>query len=177
MSRDKVVLVDINDNVIGEMDKLEAHKTGTLHRAFSVFIFNNKGEMLNHQRAETKYHGAGLWSNTCCSHPQLNEDIKVSAKERLNYEMGIQCDLDFKFSFIYNIPVENKLTEHELDHVYFGIYNSDPVPNPEEVKGYKWISPLELKNEIETKPELYTFWFKQIFANIFNELINDSKKK
>src|SRR6187431_2141990 len=106
MNRNKVVLVDRNDNAIGEMDKLEAHLKGDLHRAFSIFLFNSHGEMLIHQRASGKYHGAGLWTNACCSHPQLEEDIRQSALERLQYEMGLQCNIDKAFSFIYYAPVE-----------------------------------------------------------------------
>jgi len=120
MERNNVVLVDENDNAIGEMEKLTAHKQGQLHRAFSVFIFNDKGELLLQQRASHKYHGAGLWTNTCCSHPQSGEDVGSSAQERLNYEMGLKCDLKFVDSFIYNEQVENNLIEHELNYVFIG---------------------------------------------------------
>src|SRR5690606_8032161 len=147
MSRNKVILVDENDKVIGEMDKLEAHQKGVLHRAFSVFIFNEKGDMLIHQRADSKYHGGGLWSNACCSHPQLNENVKESAEERLKFEMGIECDLTHKFSFIYNTPVENNLIEHEFDHVFSGTVTTNPNPNAEEVKAFKWITIANLQKE------------------------------
>ena len=162
MDRNNVILVDEDDLPLGEMDKLEAHEKGILHRAFSVFIYNEMGQMLIHQRADHKYHGAGLWTNACCSHPQWGEDTKVSALQRLAYEMGLQCDLEFKFSFLYKTEVENNLIEHEFDHVFMGVTGLPPVPNPEEVKDYKWIYPIELRKDIEQNPSQYTFWFKQI---------------
>lgn len=170
MERNKVVLVDINDNAIGEMEKLLAHQKGELHRAFSVFIFNDKGELLLQQRAANKYHGAGLWTNTCCSHPQLGEDIKTSAIERLHYEMGLKCDLKLVYSFIYKEPVENNLIEHELDYVFVGQTNQNPVLNQDEVQAYKWISPEEVFSAINEHPSRYTVWFKRAFPELMLEL-------
>lgn len=162
MNRDKVVLVDEADVAIGEMDKLEAHQKGVLHRAFSVFLFNEKGEMLLHQRAAGKYHGANLWTNACCSHPQWGEDVAESALERLQYEMGLTCALEKAFSFRYYTPVENNLIEHELDHVFTGKVPADclPQPNPDEVQAYRWVAPDALEKEVAAHPEGYTFWFK-----------------
>ncbi|MBX2967577.1 MAG: isopentenyl-diphosphate Delta-isomerase [Cyclobacteriaceae bacterium] len=161
MNRNKVVLVNENDMAIGEMDKLEAHIKGVLHRAFSVFIFNENGEMLIHQRAEQKYHGGGLWTNACCSHPQLGEDIKESALERLQFEMGLHCDLESKFSFLYKVPVENNLIEHEFDYVFTGITSEKPKPNSCEVQSFQWICPKQLQKDIQTNPHHYTFWFRK----------------
>ena len=174
-NRDKVVLVDQHDKAIGEMDKIEAHQKGFLHRAFSIFLFNNKGEMLIHQRAKHKYHGAGLWTNACCSHPQLGEDIKLSAMERLQFEMGIQCNIEKVFSFIYNTSVENNLIEHEFDHVFIGYTDAAPKPNVEEVQSFKWIDTTILSKDIQEHPDQYTYWFKMVFSKILDSLNPDVK--
>lgn len=171
MQRDKVILVDQNDQEIGYADKMEAHVKGMLHRAFSIFLFNSKKEMLIHQRAAGKYHGGGLWTNACCSHPQPGEDLKYSATERLHFEMGLQCELQKAFSFIYHSPVENGLIEHEYDHVYIGFTDDTPLPHPDEVQGYRWISTTDLKNEIELHPEKFTFWFKKAVQMIKMEIV------
>lgn len=168
--RDKVVLVTEDLQVIGEMDKLEAHQKGVLHLAFSVFIFNSKGELLIHQRAAHKYHGANLWTNTCCSHPQLKEDIAVSAQQRLSYEMGLTCSITEVFSFIYNTPVENNLIEHEYDFVYVGYTDQNPVINPEEVQAYVWVEPTKLLHDIEENPSKYTYWFKKIIHEVLTRI-------
>lgn len=171
MIRDKVILVDQNDLELGTIDKMEAHIKGMLHRAFSIFLFNSKKEMLIHQRAADKYHGGGLWTNACCSHPQPGEELKASAMERLHFEMGLECDLQKAFSFIYHAPVENNLIEHEYDHVYIGFTDDTPIPNPEEVQDYRWISTPDLKKEIELQPEKFTFWFKRAIQLIKTEII------
>lgn len=163
MERNKVILVDIKDNVIKEMDKLEAHIIGELHRAFSIFIFNDKEELLLQQRATNKYHGAGLWTNTCCSHAQLGEDVKISALERLNYEMGIECDLKLVYSFIYNEQVENNLIEHELDYVFIGYSNQTPILNKDETQNYCWMNVEAILSDINNNPSDYTVWFKKAF--------------
>lgn len=170
MERNNVVRVDENDNAIAEMEKLVAHEQGCLHRAFSVFIFNDKGELLLQQRANHKYHGAGLWTNTCCSHPQWGEDVNSSAMERLNYEMGLQCDLKWIYSFIYNEQVENNLIEHELDYVFIGYSNQDPVLNKDEVQDYKWIYIDEILSDIKNNPSHYTIWFKQAFPELLSKI-------
>lgn len=166
MERNKVVLVDREDNAIGEMEKLLAHQQGELHRAFSVFIFNAKGELLLQQRAKHKYHGGGLWTNTCCSHPQWGEDVGSSAVERLNYEMGLESDLELVYSFIYHTPVENNLTEHELDYVFIGYSDQNPLPNDDEVQDYKWMNPTEILSDINKHPSHYTVWFKRAFPEL-----------
>lgn len=171
MLRDKVILVDQNDLEVGTIDKMEAHTKGMLHRAFSIFLFNSKKEMLIHQRAAGKYHGGGLWTNACCSHPQPGEELKASAMERLYFEMGLQCELQKAFSFIYHSPVENSLIEHEYDHVYIGFTDDNPTPNPEEVQDYRWISTPDLKKEIELQPEKFTFWFKKAVKMLKTEIV------
>lgn len=171
MQRDKVILVDENDLELGTIDKMEAHLKGMLHRAFSVFLFNSKKEMLIHQRAAAKYHGGGLWTNACCSHPQPGEATKAGAIERLYFEMGIKCELQKAFSFIYHAPVENDLIEHEYDHVYLGFTDEVPVPHPDEVQDYRWISTADLKQEIALQPEKFTFWFKKAFSMIRTEIV------
>jgi len=170
MDRKNVVLVDKNDNVIGEMEKLIAHEQGQLHRAFSVFIFNDKGKLLLQQRASHKYHGARLWTNTCCSHPQWGEDVGFSAMERLNYEMGLQCNLKWIYSFIYNEQVENNLTEHELDYVFIGYSNQNPVLNKEEVQAYKWMHIDKILADIKNNPSHYTIWFKKAFPELLSKI-------
>lgn len=170
MERNKVVLVDIEDNAIGEMEKLLAHQQGELHRAFSVFIFNDEGALLLQKRAAHKYHGGGLWTNTCCSHPQWSEDITMSAVERLDYEMGIKCDLKLVYSFIYNEPVENNLIEHELDYVFIGQTNQNPVLNKDEASDYKWMKTTEILSDINENPSHYTVWFKQAFPELLSKI-------
>ncbi|PRD48497.1 isopentenyl-diphosphate Delta-isomerase [Sphingobacterium haloxyli] len=170
MERNKVVLVDIEDNAIGEMEKLLAHQQGELHRAFSVFIFNDEGALLLQKRAAHKYHGGGLWTNTCCSHPQWSEDITMSAMERLDYEMGIKCDLKLVYSFIYNEPVENNLIEHELDYVFIGQTNQNPVLNKNEASDYKWMKTTEILSDINENPSHYTVWFRQAFPELLSKI-------
>lgn len=160
LKEEYVILVDENDNDIGVMEKLQAHQEGRLHRAFSVFVFNDQQELLLQQRALDKYHSAGLWTNTCCSHPRPTETIKDAASRRLFEEMGISCDLAIKTSFIYKSSFDNGLTEHEFDYVLIGQCNSEPVINKEEVAAYKWQSLINLKKDIENKPDEFTAWFK-----------------
>ena len=168
MERNKVVLVNEDDFALAEMDKMQAHRDGKLHRAFSVFIFNLKGEMLIHQRANHKYHGAGLWTNACCSHPQWTERVKESAKERLQFEMGMSCDLEHLFSFIYKATVENGLMEYEYDHVFVGYTNAEPVPNILEVQNYKWIAPEELLKQVAAQPQDFTYWFRVALEKVMD---------
>ena len=170
MNRDKVILDDRQDVVLGEMEKLKAHQLGHLHRAFSIFIFNHKGQLLLQQRAEHKYHGAGLWTNTCCSHPQWEENVLDSARERLFYEMGIDCDLHFSHSFIYKIEVENNLIEHEYDYVFVGFSNDTPNPNKDEVQNYKWLEPDKILRDILQNSDKYTYWFKVALPQVIRSL-------
>lgn len=164
--RNKVILVDEYDQPIGEMDKMEAHQKGVLHRAFSVFLFNQTGKMLIQQRAYHKYHGGGLWTNACCSHPQLGEDTMDSAIERLQFELGIYCDIKKAFSFSYKASVENGLIEHEFDHVFVGSTDAEPQPNPREVQNFKWVDMKTLDEDIKANPNAYTYWFKMAFPGI-----------
>lgn len=163
---DLLILVDGNDREVGFMNKLAVHRAGVLHRAFSVFIFNKEGEFLLQQRADTKYHSAGLWSNTCCSHPIKGEEFEDTIARRLKEEMGIVCQTQFQFSFIYKAALENGLIENELDHVYFGTTTDVPKPNVEEVKDWKYMNMQELKNEIHTHPEKFSAWLKICFPKV-----------
>ena len=156
-----VILVDKKDREIGKEEKIKAHKEGKLHRAFSVFIFNKKGELLLQQRQITKYHCPGLWSNTCCSHPRPGKDIKKEAERRLKEEMGIRADLKEVFSFIYKAKVGD-LIEYEFDHVFFGKFDGKPKPNKKEVKEWKWQDLKEVRKDIKKNPQKYTPWFRII---------------
>lgn len=156
----KVILVDENDQAVGTAEKLEAHKNGVLHRAFSVFIFDDQGRLLLQKRAKSKYHSGGLWSNTCCSHPAPEEDTGVAAVRRLEQEMGLRCELSEIFSFTYKARLDHDLTEHEYDHVLVGISNEDPKPDPEEVEDWKWIGLHPLLDEIQRYPHQFTHWFR-----------------
>jgi isopentenyl-diphosphate delta-isomerase len=167
MTKDFVILVDEKDNEIGVMEKLQAHEEGLLHRAFSVFIFNDKNELLLQQRALTKYHSAGLWANTCCSHPRPNETIKDSANRRLFEEMGMGCDLKIETNFIYKTEFENGLIEHELDYVLVGFTNQNPILNPDEVGSFKWQSITDIKMDIVFNPQNYASWFKIALEKVF----------
>lgn len=164
MKEELVVLVNEKDEKVGLMPKLEAHEKGLLHRAFSVFVFNDKGQVLLQQRALHKYHTPGKWANTCCSHQRDGESTLDAGKRRLEEEMGFVTDLEFRKSFIYKASFDNGLTEHEFDHVMVGKYNEDPIINPEEVADYKWISIPDLQVDIELHPEKYTAWFKIIMS-------------
>lgn len=166
MQEDLLILVNDNDEPVGAMPKMEAHLKGVLHRAFSVFLFNSKGEMLLQQRALQKYHSAGLWSNTCCSHPIVHEAIEDSLKKRLNHEMGMEADVEFLYKFKYKVALENGFTEHEMDHVYFGISDDQPNVNPEEVKSWKYLSMDEVKHQLEKHPEQFSVWFRICFPEI-----------
>lgn len=160
-----VVLVTPEDQVTGLMEKQQAHIEGVLHRAFSVFVFNDKGDVLLQQRAAHKYHTPTLWANTCCSHPRENESYEQAAHRRLQEEMGFDCQLEHRFHFIYHAEFDNGLIEHELDHVFTGYYNGDVTPDPDEVMAYQWISPEDLKRDIQETPEKYTAWFKMILED------------
>jgi len=171
MNKERVILVDIHDNPIGEMEKLKAHVEAKLHRAFSVFIFNTKGELLLQQRALDKYHSPGLWTNTCCSHQRAGETNIEAGKRRLFEEMGFACELKEVFWFIYRADFDNGLTEHELDHVMIGQYDLSPEINPEEVAAYKWMTLEDVKSDMERNPEKYTAWFKIIFKEYHQRLV------
>lgn len=160
-----VVLVDQNDQKLGLMEKQQAHIAGLLHRAFSVFVFNSKGELMIQQRAASKYHSPTLWTNTCCSHPRDNETYEQAAHRRLEEEMGFDCELDYKFNFIYKAHLENDLIEHELDHVFIGTFDDEPKLNPDEVMAYRWVELDDLKKDMEKNPQNYTAWFKIIFEH------------
>ncbi|WP_299002079.1 isopentenyl-diphosphate Delta-isomerase [uncultured Tenacibaculum sp.] len=168
--KEHVILVDEQDNPIGLMEKIEAHEKALLHRAFSVFVFNEKNELMLQQRAAEKYHSPLLWTNTCCSHQRDGESNIEAGKRRLKEEMGFSCELEELFSFIYKAPFDNGLTEHELDHVMIGRFNDEPIINPEEVASYKWMPLEEVKSDIENHPEKYTAWFKIIFKESYNKI-------
>ena len=170
MSIEKVILVDENDNQVGLMPKLEAHQKGLLHRAFSIFIFNSKYELLLQKRASSKYHSGGLWTNTCCSHPREGEDTLDAANRRLIEEMGIETSLRKVHDFIYKAELDNNLTEHEFDHVFYGIYNEDPIINKDEADDFKWIDMDSLNEDIKTNGNNYTIWFKIAFEYFYNYL-------
>ena len=168
----RVVLVDQNNNEIGTEDKLDAHKKGLLHRAFSIFIFNDNYQILLQKRSDVKYHSAGLWSNTCCSHPYNDKPLVEYANTRLIQEMGIQSNLKEFFSFIYRAEFSNGLIEFEYDHVFFGKYNSDPMLNIDEASSFKWINFKQLQLEIEENPTKFTFWLKKIVKDYSKYFIN-----
>lgn len=161
----EVLLVDENDQLIGQMEKLETHEKGLLHRAFSILLFNDSGEMLLQQRALNKYHSSGLWTNTCCSHPYPNEVVLEAANRRLVEEMGIQAKLDFAFKFIYKAKLDHELTEHEWDHVFLGKYNGKPKINPDQVNDWKWMNLGVLKKDISDNPQNYTVWLLKILQH------------
>ncbi|MBS1763737.1 MAG: isopentenyl-diphosphate Delta-isomerase [Bacteroidetes bacterium] len=159
-----VTLVNAEDEDIGEIEKIQAHELGLLHRAFSVFVFNSRGEMLLQKRSAVKYHSSGLWTNTCCGHPRPGENVCDAAKRRLQEEMNIHCELKFKQKFIYTAKFDNGLTENELDHIFTASYDGPVHPDPSEADEYKWLSLHEVKSEIQSHPEQFTFWFKNIVS-------------
>jgi isopentenyl-diphosphate delta-isomerase len=172
MNQEYVILVNENDEIIGQMEKIEAHEKAVLHRAFSVFILNNKNEIMLQQRARSKYHSPLLWTNTCCSHQRINETNIEAGKRRLVEEMGFETELKELFHFIYKAPFDNGLTEHELDHVMIGYYNDEPNINLEEVEHWQWMSIDNIKNDMQQNPQNYTVWFKIIFEQFSQHFEN-----
>lgn len=170
MEEEKVILVNEKDEQIGLMPKLEAHEKAILHRAFSVFILNDKKEIMLQQRAHHKYHSPLLWTNTCCSHQRDGETNIQAGNRRLFEEMGFDTTIKELFHFIYKAPFDNGLTEHELDHVMIGYYNDAPVINTEEVENWKWMKVEDVKNDMLLNPEIYTIWFKIIFDKFYHFL-------
>ena len=165
-----VILVDKNDRPAGRMEKMEAHEKGILHRAFSVFIFNDRNEIMLQQRALSKYHSPGLWTNTCCSHPREGEKTIGAAHRRMVEEMGFDCDFEEAFDFIYKSDVGQGLTEHELDHVFIGHSNEQPKINPDEVNDWKYMSMDSVRAEMKSNPEKYTVWFRIAFDEVWEYL-------
>lgn len=165
-----IICVDKNDNEVGHIEKMDAHIKGLLHRALSIFVFNEKNELLLQKRYSGKYHSPGLWTNTCCTHPNKDESTDDAAVRRLQEEMGFSCDLKEVFSFMYYIKFDNDLIEHEFDHVYFGRYSNEISINPLEVEDYKWVSLDNIKVDLKTNPDNYTFWFKYIIENHIKEI-------
>ncbi len=165
-----VTLVDENDNVVGAAEKIDAHKNPKLHRAFSIFIANSKGELLIQQRAWEKYHNPGMWANTCCGHPRPGESLEAAAHRRLQEEMGFDTRMVKAFSFIYKSEFENGLTEKEYDHVFVGKWDGTPKRNIYEVADYKWIPTDVLKEDIKKNPEIYTAWFKTAWELLLTKI-------
>lgn len=167
---EKVILVNENDEELGTMPKMEAHEKAVLHRAFSIFIMNEKGETMLQQRAADKYHSPLLWTNTCCSHQRQGESNLEAGKRRLSEEMGFETELKELFSFIYKAPFDNGLTEHELDHVMLGYFEDNPKINTSEVANWRWMKPSDIKEDISKSPEKYTAWFKIIFERFYEHI-------
>lgn len=157
-----VILVDTEDNETGTMDKMEAHKQGVLHRAFSILLFDASGKMLLQKRSMNKYHSSGLWSNTCCSHPIPGESLEIATRRRLREEMGIDMQPAYSHTFIYKAQLDKDLIEHELDHVFVGSFKGEPNINRTEVEDWKWVDLAWLREDMLKNPQTYTVWFKLI---------------
>ena len=170
MEEEKVILVNEKDEQIGLMPKMEAHEKALLHRAFSVFVFNERNELMIQQRAHEKYHSPGLWTNTCCSHQREGETNVEAGKRRLQEEMGFSTDLKDTISFIYKAPFDNGLTEHEFDHILVGNFFGEPDLNPEEASDWKWVSLEDLRRDMKKNPDIYTEWFKIIFDKYYKHI-------
>ncbi len=164
----KILKVDEKDNRIGGIQKLKAHQEGVLHRAFSVFVLNDQGEMLLQKRADQKYHGGGLWSNTCCSHPTQDNQLKKQAEDRLEEEMGFTTKIGKIGTVKYKLQV-GKLVEHEYDHLFIGTYNGNVDPNPEEVSDHKWMALPDIEKDLKDNPGKYTPWFKVLYSKLKNK--------
>ncbi|MCZ4223060.1 isopentenyl-diphosphate Delta-isomerase [Pedobacter rhodius] len=167
---EQVILVDKNDVPIGQMEKMEAHKKGELHRAFSIFIFNSENKLLLQQRSAGKYHSGGLWTNTCCSHPRAGESNEAAANRRLKEEMGMNCRLTYAFNFTYKAEFPDGLIEHELDHVFFGYTDQLPEINKDEVESFRYIDLSALEQDIKQQPHLYTPWLKICLEKVMEAL-------
>lgn len=167
---DHVILVDPADRELGTAEKGEAHRAGALHRAFSIFVFNSAGALMLQQRARTKYHSGGLWTNTCCGHPRPFEPIQEAVHRRLIEEMGFDCDLNEIFSFTYKVHLADDLFEHEYDHVFVGEYEGDAIPNPEEVDGWRWMDLGTLRKDIRENSDCYTYWLRICLERVVTHL-------
>jgi isopentenyl-diphosphate delta-isomerase len=174
MQVEYVILVNDKDQPLGAMEKMEAHEKGVMHRAFSVFIFNSSGQLLLQRRALEKYHSPGLWSNTVCSHPRTGEQTIDAAHRRMVEEMGFDCDLQKAFDFTYRANVGGGLIEHEFDHVFTGTCDTTPVPNPDEVVDWKYVSMDWVVKDVERHPENYTVWFIIALAEVRKHLAKSS---
>jgi isopentenyl-diphosphate delta-isomerase len=174
---DHVILVDENDRYLGTMEKMEAHEKGALHRAFSVFIFNDKNELILQKRAEHKYHSGGLWTNTCCSHPRFGESVINAAHRRLKEEMGFDCSLEKTFDFVYKTDFHNGLSEHEFDHVLIGYYSGEINLNPQEACEWKAVNMDDLNEHIKVCEENFTFWFKEAFPKVYQHIKFDATNR
>jgi isopentenyl-diphosphate delta-isomerase len=157
---EQVILVDTDDNAVGTMEKMEAHRKGLLHRAFSVLIFNSKGEMLLQKRADSKYHSGGLWTNACCSHPRPGEQLERAANRKLQQEMGIDLIPSFAYKFKYHAPLDNDLIEHEVDHVFVAHFDGEPKINLDEVAEWRFEHLDSIKADVAANPDKYTAWFQ-----------------
>ncbi|AWO01165.1 isopentenyl-diphosphate delta-isomerase [Chitinophaga alhagiae] len=175
MLQPPVILVNEKDEPVGTMEKMEAHQKGLLHRAFSVFVINSKGEMLLQQRALHKYHSGGLWTNTCCSHPLPGEDVLAAAHRRLQEEMGFDCGLEAIFSFTYRAALDNGLTEHEFDHVFLGVYDGVITPDAEEVLSHRFLPLGTIRRLLAEEPDTFTHWFQLAFPKMEAYLENKEK--
>lgn len=158
-TEERVILVDEDDEAIGTAGKMEAHERGDLHRAFSVFILNAAGEILLQRRAAVKYHGGGLWTNSCCGHPRPGEATSAAARRRLREEMAIDCPLEPVFAFTYRAEMPGGLTEHEIDHVFVGSWQGDPQPDPAEVDAWRWAAVEDIRAELAADASRFTPWF------------------
>lgn len=165
-NEEPIILVDTHDQQVGVMGKLETHQKGLLHRAFSIIVKNDKGEVMLQKRAIGKYHSGGLWTNTCCGHPRDGEELSSAVHRRLKEEMGFDCPLKEILTFTYEADLDKGLKENEFLHVFTGEYNDEPILNPEEAEGWKWIPTDELKKDIAHNPNDYTYWFKVVLEKI-----------
>ncbi|MEQ8153681.1 MAG: isopentenyl-diphosphate Delta-isomerase [Clostridiaceae bacterium] len=169
-----IITINDLDEETGFVEKMEAHHKGVLHRAFSILVFNCHNQLLLQKRSEKKYHSPGLWTNTCCSHPRHGENLQDAIYRRLKEEMGVTCELNEVFSFIYKAELGEDLFEHEYDHVFFGVYDGEVFPDKYEVDDYRWMHISEIEESITNHPEIYTYWFKELFGRVeeaFNNFI------
>lgn len=165
---EQVILVDEYDVLTGTMEKMAAHEKAVLHRAFSVFIFNARGDLLLQQRAKEKYHSGGLWTNSCCSHPRPGEETQAAATRRLREELGFETPLEKIFDFVYKADFDNGLTEHEFDHVFVGYYDGEVKPDAKEVGDYVYLSMQQIEDALQTEPAKYTAWFHIAFPKVMH---------
>ncbi len=172
MTAEQLILVDSADREVGVGEKLKTHLEGRLHRAFSVFVFDGANRLLLQRRAQTKYHSGGLWSNTACGHPRLGESIEAAARRRLSEEMNFTCELRYAFKFLYRAELGNQFVEHEWDHVFVGRYEGDPSPNLLEVEGWRWSDTKDLRGELQSSPQDYTYWLKVAISSPEWDMVN-----
>ena len=175
MAEEQLILVDESNRATGHAGKTVVHRTGLLHRAFSIFVVDARGRMLLQQRSRKKYHSGGLWANSCCGHPRPGERTVTAARRRLGEELGVDSVLSFGFFARYQAELDDGMRENEFVYVYFGRLESEPRPTPDEVADVEMLSIAEIRRRLKSKPDEFTAWFRHYFIHHHAEIARFAK--